>query len=191
MLTLKTWKSKIKLCFTTMERNYQSESNSDGSFCLAVLNQKKKKNHSRPTIYMVTNWVQHLFWGSSVLDHLLAHMGNRAWSKQILFIFAAFQLSISFHTIRRQPSLGCSYSTLQTQRHPGTNQAPKRKQSTPWGNSSLFPKSTQAPLSHPLKPDTASEGWETPAQKAGCFQHVLLYHHQPPGPCWKATYCAS
>lgn len=143
-----------------MERNYQSESN--WAFRQLILScstsPKKKKNHSRLTTYRVTNWVQHLFWGSSVLDRLLAHMGSRAWSKQILFIFAAFQLSVSFHTIRRQPSLGCSYSTLQTQRHPGTNQAAERKQSTPWGNSSLFPKSTQAPLSHPLKTDTASEG---------------------------------
>lgn len=45
MLTLKTWKSKIKLCFTIM-REITSQSQTepfDSSFCLAELNQKKKK----------------------------------------------------------------------------------------------------------------------------------------------------
>ena len=111
----------------------------DGSFCLVVLT-KKKKSLKTDNIHGNCSWAKHSFRGSSILDCLLSCVGSRDWSKQILSIYGAFQLIFSFQVIRRQPSLGCSYFTLQTQGHPGTNQAAKCKHSTPWGNSSLLPK---------------------------------------------------
>lgn len=107
MLTL-TFERVESNCILRLWREIMRQSQTgplESSFCLVVLTRKKKKSHSRPTIYAVT------ITGPNVQLRFLYFgflMGGRAHSKQILSIYG-ISINFSFQVIRRQPSLGCSY----------------------------------------------------------------------------------
>lgn len=132
----------------------------DSSFVLCIDNALCLKNHWRPilhTLNIIGSNVQLVFLYFWLL--IIIH-GKESPCKTHIAIYG-IELIFSCQDMRRQPSLGqlChSGGFMQTQGHTGTNQTAERKQSTPWGNSSLLPKSTQAPISHPLKTEMANAG---------------------------------